>query len=439
MTKKLCALLLLAALLLSSLPLASAAVLERGSRGERVLALKQRMYELGYFTSEKFSEEYNGTTADRVRQLQEKNGLKKTGKVDDALWELIFSDYCVAADGTAVATQAPTPEPTPAPEATEAPAEEAAEVTEIAASQDVHAPHPVPGAPERDEKGFLTEDTEFVVKDMENGFWAYLSDTLQVVIYRKQDEQQKVIWFEGDIRTAEGERMKPIASDRNKWMYPQAIARAHKAVLAISDDFHNFRQYNKLVVGTVIRNGEIISSKTKRAGATGYPKLENMAYFPDGTLKCYDTRAYTAQEYLDMGATDVLAFGPILVTDGQLGENMRETEAEAKKRAYYHFHEPRMALGMVEPGHYLVLDVCGRSSDKQSAIPGVSKNFSKGVYLDWLALKMRELGATEAINLDGGYTVSLCFLGESLNIRPTMSRKTKTILSFGVSDLCIQD
>ena len=144
MYRKLCAALLIAALLVTSVPLVTADVLDRGDRNERVLQLKQRMYELGYFTSQKFSNEYNGTTAERVSQLQKNNGLKATGEVDDELWTLIFSDYCVAADGTAAATMPPAPAATPAPE-----------TEEPAAARDVSAPLEVPGAPERDEKGFL--------------------------------------------------------------------------------------------------------------------------------------------------------------------------------------------------------------------------------------------------------------------------------------------
>ena len=423
MYRKLIAALLVAVLFVTSIPLASAAVLDRGDRNAHVLELKERMYELGYFTSQKFSNEYNGTTADRVRQLQKNNGLKETGKVTEELWELIFSEYCVAADGTAAATPSPVPEATPTP-----------------APVDVSAPLDVPGAPERDEKGFLVEDTEFAVQDMENGFWAYLSRSLQVIIHRKRDAKEKVIWFECDIRTGEGERMKPLFSEGKQWQYPRAIARNNQAVLAFTDDFHAYRQYNKMTVGVVVRNGEIIADSPKKERQGGFPKLENMAYFADGTLKCYPARTYTAQEFLDMGATDVLAFGPILVTDGRLGDHMKLTEAEAKKENYYHYREPRMVLGMVEPGHYIVLDITGRTYNKKAAIPGVSEtSTSNGVYLDWAAIKMLELGATEAMNLDGGWTTSLCFLGESLNMKYGSSRKTKHLMSFGVSGLTAQD
>ena len=433
--RRLTALFLASILLVAALPSASAAALERGSRGEHVLELKQRMFELGYFTSSNFSNEYNGTTADRVRRLQKMNGLAQTGRVTEELWSLIFSDACIAADGTA----APDPRPTAAAEAAETPDVEESTGGEPPAA-DRSAPLDVPGAPERDSSGFLTEDTEFAVQDMENGFWAYLSDTLQVVIHRRRDPQEKVIWFECDIRTTGDERMTSLQSEKNKWLAPRAIARANQAVLAFSDDFFDYRQYNKMPVGIVIRNGRIISNKTKKPTVGGFPKLENMAYFADGTLKCYDALAHTAQEYLDMGCTDVLAFGPILVTDGHLGEHMHEDPAEAKKENYYHYREPRLALGMVGPGHYIVLNVTGRTSKAKGAIPGVTEtSASNGVYLDWVALKMLELGATEAINLDGGWTISLCFLGESLNMKYTSSRKTRHMMSFGTSELAATD
>ncbi|MBQ8081660.1 MAG: phosphodiester glycosidase family protein [Clostridia bacterium] len=415
MRKVLATLLCLTLLTLAVLP-AAAEQLAKGDKGEAVLQLKNRMYELGYFSSTKFTNEYTSTVVERVRQLQKMNGLKETGVVSEELWQLIFSDACVAADGSVK-------DPAARAALEEAAANSAALAVVQATRADVNAPFEIAGAPERDEKGFLLSDDEFVIQDDTNGLWVYLSNVLQVVIHRVQDKEQRLIWYEADVRTAEGERMKPLFSEGKRWIYPRAIARANKAVLTFSDDFHAYRRYNKMIIGTVIRNGEIISDKTKKPTQGGFPKLENMAYFADGSLKCYNAQEHTAQEYLEMGATDVLAFGPILVTDGHLGEHMKETEAEAKKENYYHYREPRMALGMVEPGHYIVLDVTGRT------------DYSKGVYLDWVAMKMLELGATEAINLDGGWTTSLCFMGESLNMKYSSSRKTTHIMSFGYSEL----
>ena len=402
----------LALLLFLSLLTASSAAagfpIRQGDRGADVAALKERMFELGYFQTTKFSPIYNETTAERVRQLQRHNGLPETGEVNEGLWELIFSDSCLAADEPA--------------KAADQPAEPQTDTVPSPARKDTGVPFDVPGAPERDEQGFTVSGEEYVTADPDGGFWAYLSGTLQVVIHRCEDKAQKIVWFETDVRTGGDERIRPLLTG-GSWQQPRKIARAAKAVLAFSDDFYSYRKYNKYVIGIEIRDGKIISGQTKRPGSSGFPKLENLACFPDGSMKCYNAQDHTAQEYLDMGATDVLAFGPILVTDGKLGEHMRATQEEAKQYGYYHYREPRCALGMVSPGHYIVLTVNGR------------QNQSKGVYLDWLAWKMLELGAQEALNLDGGGTVALVFMGESINVKATTSRSTSHLMSFGTSEL----
>ncbi len=430
----------LAALVLLTLSVsANAITLESGSRGEDVLKLKERMYELGYYRTNDFNDIYNNIAVERVKQLQKKNKLKQTGVVTDELWELIFSDACVAADGTVKNPQArpgeAAPASTPGPEVT-APA-----VTPKPdmAPAEARAPLEVPGAPERDAEGFLTTEPEFSVSDFDVGFWAYLSDTLQVVIHRYWDEEQKVCWFACDIRTRGDERIQSLSTG-GKYVYPRVLARSSRSVLAFTDDNHDYRINQKETVGIVIRNGKILSTKQKKPTSGRFPKLEMLACFADGSMKCYNSLDHTADELLEMGAENVLAFGPILVTDGHLGEHMRETEAEAKKENYYHYHEPRLALGMVAPGHYIVINVTGRYYDKRAAVPGMAVKGSKnGVYLDWVALKMLELGATEAINLDGGWTTSLCFLGESLNMKYTSSRKTRYMMAFGVSELASKD
>ncbi len=88
---------------------------------------------------------------------------------------------------------------------------------------------------------------------------------------------------------------------------------------------------------------------------------------------------------------------------------------------YYHYREPRCAVGMIEPWHYVFLTVKGRSDD------------SKGCYLDWLCDRMLELGAVEAMNLDGGGTVSLVFNGKMLNKSTKNLRNVTSMIGFGGS------
>ncbi len=401
--------LLLLAMVFALPALAEYRTLQQGDSGEDVLALKNRMYELGYFTNTNFSSEYNKITVERVKRLQKANGLEETGIATVALQELIFSDEVKDADGKTLAehsAETPSPKKTKKPTATPKP---------TAIPKPTVAPVTEPETPKRNDAGFLTEDTEYVFADETDGHWLYLSDTLQVEIKRYADPNAPLVWFETDIKVTGDERMQSLLTGK-KYYSPVKIAQDNQAVLAFTDDFFGYRVRQKQAQGILVRNSEILSDKTKREGASGFPKLETLAYFTDGHMKCYNANDHTAQEYLDMGATDVLAFGPILVTNGELGEHMTD-------ETYYHYREPRCALGMIEPNHYLLLVVKGRSDD------------SKGAYLSWLAEKMLSLGAQEALNLDGGGTVALVFMGDLINKKSKELRNVTSLLSFGSSAL----
>jgi len=95
---------------------------------------------------------------------------------------------------------------------------------------------------------------------------------------------------------------------------------------------------------------------------------------------------------------------------------------------YYVYPDPRCALGMIEPNHYIILTVNGRSGN------------SVGATMIWLAERMLRLGAKEALNLDGGGTVSLVFMGETVNKGGTADtagnrnvRLVTSIIGFGTS------
>lgn len=67
--------------------------LKQGSKGDDVITMKKRLQELGYFTAgASLSNQYNGTTTERVKLFQKVNGLKQTGVADEATLQLLFSD-----------------------------------------------------------------------------------------------------------------------------------------------------------------------------------------------------------------------------------------------------------------------------------------------------------------------------------------------------------
>lgn len=67
--------------------------LKKGSKGSDVLAMKERLQELGYFKKgAEMSNVYNDTCAERVKQFQKANGLRQTGVADPDTLALLFSE-----------------------------------------------------------------------------------------------------------------------------------------------------------------------------------------------------------------------------------------------------------------------------------------------------------------------------------------------------------
>ena len=105
---------------------------------------------------------------------------------------------------------------------------------------------------------------------------------------------------------------------------------------------------------------------------------------------------------LAAGARDVLAFGPILVKDGRIRMLLTKYRTQL---------EPRTAIGQIEPNHFLIVVVEGRLKS------------SKGISMDNLRKLMYLRGCKDAINLDGGHTSVLLFMGKRLNTIGSLTGK----------------
>jgi len=260
---------------------------------------------------------------------------------------------------------------------------------------------------------------EEIVIDEQKGYWFYQTDNLTIEINRRKDHTPR-IWYEVEVWASEEEPltsyMAPAKKKATKLVNPLSFARENHIVLAITDDFCGYRIRNKHTIGIVIRDGEVLGKKTRNSKRNrGWPNLDALAVLEDGSMKALISDAYTADEYLAMGARHVLSFGPMLVAEGELVDYVMSPK-------YYPYHEPRLAIGMIEPYHYMILAVEGRDEG------------SKGAKLDWMAEKMMALGCTEALNLDGGGTAALMFMGEVLNRSDKDMRSISTLIGFGTSE-----
>lgn len=328
-------------------------------------------------------------------------------------------------------TAVPTVTPAPAAVAASKTAKPTKTPKPTATPQPTIRPTNLPTLPPTNEKGFLPEG-EFVYDNDEEGVWIYASNTLHVQIVRVKDPNKVLVWYEANIWSdiEQGEVFSAVPYDAEKWgkakhVQPARIAAENKLVFAMNTDYYTYRVASKgtLMVGIIIRDGKIISEKTSVYPRFRFPTLDTLALLPGGVMSVFRSDELTAQEYLDMGATDVFAFGPILVRDGQANQDVLEFN-------YGQSNQPRCAIGMIEPGHYYALLVEARL-----------KNESVGVSVPDMMDMMLEAGCQTAFNLDGGQTAVMYFLGKQI-IRigsysggKTSPRTTTELIGIGTSDL----
>ena len=264
---------------------------------------------------------------------------------------------------------------------------------------------------------------DVIVADDANGLWSFTAKDFQVTIHRREDAQAKLIWYECDLVCSPQSPLMAISSNPkkpgSKFQNPERIAQKNQLVFAVNDDYFGDRIYNGETPGITIRDGKILYKKTYKSGKTTLPNLDVMAIYEDGRLGVYQSKEHTAEEYLEMGAVHACSFGPYLVRGGEINPNL---EGRYKNK------EPRVAFGMIEPYHYVCVVVEGRH------------NKSKGTGLEWLADKMKQLGAVEALNLDGGQTAALVFMGEKINTTGKFGAKANIrnlsgMLGVGISEL----
>lgn len=163
------------------------------------------------------------------------------------------------------------------------------------------------------------------------------------------------------------------------------IAEQAGAIFAVNGDFYGFRNE-----GYVIRNGVLYREKKYSSS--------RVDLVIDGKGLMYSVRegAISAMELWDSGAEQVLSFGPVLVQDSDVMVDRSDEFGGWESN-------PRCAVGMIEPLHYLFVVSDGRT--RQSA----------GLSLEELGIFMAEWDCTFAYNLDGGGSATMVFNGKVIN------------------------
>jgi exopolysaccharide biosynthesis protein len=216
---------------------------------------------------------------------------------------------------------------------------------------------------------------------------SYSDDNIQISITTLTVDDTQV--YVADVQVSDASYLKCALAQgsygRNIKETTSAMASENDAILAINGDYYGFRD-----TGYVVRNGTLYRS----TAASG---TDALVIALDGTMYAADQDDVTAQSLVDGGAWQVLSFGPVLVSDGQVAVD-ENTEVDQAKTS-----NPRTAIGMISPLHYVMVVSDGRTSQ------------STGLSLYQLAQVLQDQGCTFAYNLDGGGSTTMVFNGSVVN------------------------
>ena len=164
----------------------------------------------------------------------------------------------------------------------------------------------------------------------------------------------------------------------------------NNAILAVNGDY-----YGANSTGYVIRNGVVYRDTVREDSSNG-----DLAIYKDGSFKIIYEDQISAEQLVNDGVVNLLAFGPALVENGEIAVDTNTEVGQAMAS------NPRTAIGIIDENHYIIVVSDGRTSE------------SEGLSLYQLAEVMKSYGAKAAYNLDGGGSSTLYFNGQVIN-KPT--------------------
>ena len=164
----------------------------------------------------------------------------------------------------------------------------------------------------------------------------------------------------------------------------------NNAILAVNGDY-----YGANSTGYVIRSGVVYRDTVREDSSNG-----DLAIYKDGSFKIIYEDQISAEQLVNDGVVNLLAFGPALVENGEIVVNTNTEVGQAMAS------NPRTAIGIIDENHYIIVVSDGRTSE------------SEGLSLYQLAEVMKSYGVKTAYNLDGGGSSTLYFNGQVIN-KPT--------------------
>ena len=255
----------------------------------------------------------------------------------------------------------------------------------------------LPGAAAAETPDPIFTDEETVVIDEENGRWSYQSDVFSVFIERHRETivpdektgEKPLVYHVAHIYMREYNSFRSGFSDAvesgTALLAPSKIARRERAVIAITGD--NVTQQEANLKGAIIRHGKVFSNHDGESV---------MAIKDDLTMEIFPRASVDAEQLLEMGIRETFSFGPWLILDGEPNPDVARFRVNRIN--------PRVGLGMIEPGHFVAIVADGRQA-----------GYSYGLTLPQFRDMFVKEGCVQAYNLDGGCSTGLVFMGEHLN------------------------
>lgn len=238
---------------------------------------------------------------------------------------------------------------------------------------------------------------------------SYQDDNISISITSGQTSD--TTYYVADIKLSDASYLKTALAQNtfgtNITQTTSSQAVANNAIFAINGDY-----YGANSTGYVIKNGVIYRESSRNSD------YDDLAIYADGSFATFNEADVTTQDLLDSGVVNTFAFGPTLVSDGEIAVSSSEEVGQAMSS------NPRTAIGVIEEDdgslHYIVIVSDGRSSE------------SEGLTLYQMAELMQSYGVTTAYNLDGGGSSTMYFNGQVIN-KPTTNGNT--IKERAVSDI----
>lgn len=175
------------------------------------------------------------------------------------------------------------------------------------------------------------------------------------------------------------------------------MAKSNNAIFAINGDYYGFRDY-----GFVLRNGIKYRDNARKSG-----KDACYIIYSDGDTNIINERSSNLDKEIEKARQEgreilqVYTFGPGLILNGEIITSNEKEDL---------ILNPRTAIGMIEPLHYVMVCVDGRTKE------------SVGMTIVQLAKYMYELGCENAYNLDGGGSSTMWFNGYVIN-KPSVGQE----------------